>query len=203
MHPTIVAPELSSLLNGADHVDVKSTEADVTLREFVSGVLGWQPGWMRMLFLKVTGTLHRLLYRWSGGRMGRTFRGGPVLLLTTTGRKTGRQRTWPLCYLITGDDLVLVASAGGVPRHPAWYLNLRANPRVSIQLGDRTRTMVARTAEGTERARLWERAVRQYSGCAGYQRRSGREIPVVILRPVTPAEGTAKRRVARLAEWVA
>ena len=153
--------------------------------------------------LKVIGTLHRLLYRCSVGRIGGTLRGGPVLLLTTTGRKTGRQRTWPLCYLITGDDLVLVASAGGVPRHPAWYLNLRANPRVSIQLGDRTRTMVARTAEGTERARLWERAVRRYPVCAAYQRKSGRQIPVLILRPATPPEGTAKRRVARLAEWVA
>ncbi len=147
--------------------------------------------------------LHRLLYRWSDGRIGGTFRGGPILLLTTRGRRTGQQRTWPLCYLVTGDELVLVASAGGAPRHPAWYLNLRADPRVSIQLEDRTRTMVARTAEGTERARLWERAVRRYPVCAAYQRRSGREIPVVILRPVTPAEGTAKRRVARPAEWVA
>ena len=153
--------------------------------------------------MKVAGTLHRLLYRWSGGRIGGTFRGGSILLLTTRGCKTGQQRTWPLCYLVTGDELVLVASAGGAPRHPAWYLNLRANPRVSIQLEDRTRTMVARTAEGTERARLWERAVRRYPVCAAYQRKSGREIPVVILRPATPAEGTAKRRVARPAEWVA
>ena len=153
--------------------------------------------------MKVAGTLHRLLYRWTGGRIGGTFRGGPILLLTTRGRKTGQQRTWPLCYLVTGDELVLVASAGGAPRHPAWYLNLRANPCVSIQLGDRIRTMVARAAEGSERARLWERAVRQYPVCAAYQRKSGRQIPVVILRPATPAEGTAKRRVARLAEWVA
>ena len=153
--------------------------------------------------MKVAGTLHRLLYRWSGGRIGGTFRGGPILLLTTRGRKTGHQRTWPLCYLVTGDELVLVASAGGAPRHPAWYLNLRANPRVSIQLEDKTLTMLARTAGGEERARLWERAVRQYPVCAAYQRKSGREIPVVILRPPTPAEGTAKRRAARLAEWVA
>ena len=74
---------------------------------------------------------------------------------------------------------------------------------MSIQLEDRTRTMVARTAEGTERARLWERAVRRYPVCAAYQRKSGREIPVVILRPATPAEGPAKRRVARLAERAA
>lgn len=86
--------------------------------------------------LKVIGTLHRLLYQCSSGRIGGTFRGGPVLLLTTTGRKTGQERTWPLCYLPgPGDELVLVASGGGAPRHPAWYLNLRANPRVSIRLG--------------------------------------------------------------------
>ncbi len=153
--------------------------------------------------MKVAGTLHRLLYRWSGGRIGRTFRGGPILLLTTRGRKTGRQWTWPLCYLVTGNELVLVASAGGAPRHPAWYLNLRANPRLSVQLENRTQTMLARTAEGSERAQLWERAVLQYPVCAAYQRKSGREIPVVILRPATPAEGTAKRRVARLAERAA
>ena len=150
--------------------------------------------------MKVAGTLHRLLYQWSGGRIGGTFRGGSILLLTTRGRKTGQQRTWPLCYLVTGDELVLVASAGGAPRHPAWYLNLRANPRVSVQLDDRTRTMVARTAEGTKRARLWERAVRRYPVCARYQRKTTREIPVVILQPATPPDGMAKRRVAHLAE---
>ena len=136
--------------------------------------------------LKVIGTLHRLLYRCSGGRIGGTLRGGPVLLLTTTGRKTGQERTWPLCYLpASGDELVLVASAGGAPRHPAWYSNLRADPRVSIRLGGRSTKMVARTAEESERARLWERIVQQYPVVSSYQRKSGREIPVVILRAAT------------------
>jgi deazaflavin-dependent oxidoreductase (nitroreductase family) len=133
--------------------------------------------------LKVIGTLHRLLYRCSSGRIGGTLRGGPVLLLTTTGRKTGQERTWPLCYFpASGDELALVASAGGAPRHPNWYLNLRADPRVSIRLGERSRKMVARIAEESERARLWERIVRRYPVVANYQRKSGREIPVVILR---------------------
>ncbi len=138
--------------------------------------------------MKVVGTLHRLLYRWSGGRIGKTFRSGPVLLLATRGRRTGRKRTWPLCYLVTGDGLVLVASAGGAPRHPAWYLNLRANPRVSVQLEDRTRTMVAQTVGREERAQLWERAVERYPVCAAYQRKSVREIPVVILRDTPPGK---------------
>ena len=136
--------------------------------------------------LKVIGTLHRLLYRCSGGRMGGTLRGGPVLLLTTTGRKTGQERTWPLSYLPTsGDEFVLVASAGGAPRHPAWYSNLRADPRVSVRSGESSRKMVARTAEERERAQLWEIIVRRYPVVASYQRKSGREIPVVILQAAT------------------
>lgn len=139
--------------------------------------------------LKLAGTLHRLLYRWSAGRIGGAFRGGPVLLLTTTGRRTGRERTWPLSYVVNGDDLVLAASAGGEARPPAWYLNLLATPRVSIQLGESSRTMVARTVVGSERARLWERFVGRYPVAAWYQRRSGRELPVVVLRPVPSADG--------------
>jgi len=111
-----------------------------------------------------------------------TFLGDPVLLLTTTGRKTGQERTWPICYLRVGEEIVLVASGGGAMRPPAWYLNLRANPRVSVQLGERLSTMVARSAEGAERSWLWERFVRCYPVCADYQRKSGRELPIVILR---------------------
>ena len=134
----------------------------------------------------VIGTLHRLLYRCSGGRIGGTLRGGPVLLLTTTGRRSGQERTWPLCYLpASGDELILVAAARGAPRHPAWYLNLRADPRVSIRSGERSRKMVARTAEESERARLWQLIVRRYPVVANYQRKSGREIPVVILGAAT------------------
>jgi deazaflavin-dependent oxidoreductase (nitroreductase family) len=140
---------------------------------------------LQKAMLKVIGTLHRLLYRCSGGRMGTTLRCGPVLLLTTTGRKAGQDRTWPLCYLRLGDEIVLVASGGGGMRHPAWYLNLRANPRVSIRIGERTSTMLARLARRAERPWLWERFVRRYPVCAAYQRKSGRELPVVILRRET------------------
>ncbi len=138
--------------------------------------------------LRFTETIHRAIYIRTGGRIGGALRGGPVLLLTTTGRKTGEERTRPVSYLHNGEDLVLVASAAGAAQHPAWYLNLRTNPRVSIQQGGMTRTMVARSADGDERARLWQRFVQQYPVATNYQRRTSREIPVVILRPVRAAE---------------
>ena len=138
--------------------------------------------------MKVLGTIHRGLYRASGGKLGRTFFGSPVLLLTTTGRKTGRPRTWPLSYLYEG-TLIVIAANGGQPNHPAWYLNLRANPHVSVQLGNQTHAMIAQTAEGDFRARLWSHAIREYPAYEEYQRKTDREIPVVILRPAASAPG--------------
>ena len=135
--------------------------------------------------IKIIGAIHRWLYRGSGGKWGQTFFGSPILLLTTTGRRTGQPRTWPLTYLPEGERLIVIASNGGQPNHPAWYLNLRATPQVSVQLGDRVRTMVAQTAEGDERARLWSRVVEEYPAYAGYQRKTDRQIPVVVLRPET------------------
>lgn len=155
-----------------------------------------QPGALRVLVERVTlgivGTCHRLVYRTSGGRLGRTVRGGPVLLLTTVGRRSGRSRTWPLCYVADGEALVLVASAGGAPRHPGWYLNLRYRRRVIVRRGDQARPMLARTAEGQERAQLWERIVQQYPICADYQRRTTREFPIVVLDLDSPVTGGSK-----------
>ena len=135
---------------------------------------------------KVVGTIHRTLYRTSNGKLGKTFFSSPVLLLTTTGRKTKRSRTWPLAYLPEGDQLIVLASNGGQPNHPAWYLNLLTIPQVTVQLGDQTYAMVARTAEGDERARLWARATREYPAFADYQKKTTRQIPVVILSPESP-----------------
>ena len=132
--------------------------------------------------IKAIGTLHRWMYRVSGGKLGKSFFGSPILLLTTTGRRTRRPRTWPLTYLPDGDRLIVIASNGGQPNHPAWYLNLRATPQVSVQLGNRVRTMVAQAAEGDERARLWSRVVEEYPAYAEYQRKTDRQIPVVVLR---------------------
>ena len=133
--------------------------------------------------MKVLGTIHRWLYRASGGKWGRTFFGSPILLLTTTGRITGRSRTWPLTYLSEGDHLIVIASNGGQPTHPSWYLNLLANPRVDVQLGERTQEMIARAAEGDERTQLWTRVVQEYPAYASYQRKTTREMPVVVLYP--------------------
>jgi deazaflavin-dependent oxidoreductase (nitroreductase family) len=132
--------------------------------------------------MKVLGAIHRWLYRVSSGKWGQTFFGSPILLLTTTGRRTGRPRTWPLTYLPEGDRFIVIASNGGQPNHPAWYLNLRANPQVSVQLGDRTSVMIAQTAEGDERTWLWSRVVEEYPAYAGYQQKTDRQIPVVVLR---------------------
>jgi F420H(2)-dependent quinone reductase len=141
--------------------------------------------------LHALAALHCMVYRWSRGQLGSGVRGRPVLLLTTRGRRSRRERTSPVCFLVADEQLVLAAAAGGRPRHPAWYLNLRANPQVSIQLRAQRRLMVARVAEGAERAHLWERLCREYPICASYAKRSGREIPVVVLRPA----------VARITEY--
>ncbi len=135
--------------------------------------------------MKVIGAIHRTLYRASDGKLGKTFFGSTVLLLTTTGRKTRRPRTWPISYLQEGDRFIILAANGGQPRHPSWYLNLQANPRVSVQIGDVTRLMIARTAEGDERTRLWSRAVKEYPAYGQYQQKTDREIPVLVLHPAT------------------
>jgi deazaflavin-dependent oxidoreductase (nitroreductase family) len=123
------------------------------------------------------------LIRATGGRYNTTF-AWPCLLLTTKGARTGKPRTTPLVYVRDGDSLVLIASRGGNPRHPAWYMNLRANPEVEILLDGKTARYVARDAEGEERERLWRKAVGVYSGYEKYRRRAGgRKIPVVVLDP--------------------
>jgi len=104
------------------------------------------------------------------------------LLLTTTGSKSGRRRTRPLSYLKHDEGYVLVASFGGAPRHPAWYLNLRSNPAVTIQVKGRRRSAMAETATPEERARLWPRVVAMYAAYDTYQSRTEREIPLVLVK---------------------
>ena len=142
----------------------------------------------RSMFRALSG-VHRRIYRLSSGKIGGAVGEMPILLLTTTGRRTGRARTCPVGYVPEDGRLIVVASALGQAAHPAWYLNLRDNPRVAIQLGAETRAMVAATAEGEERERLWSRLVRGYPYFAEHQRKTSREIPVVLLRPATSAAG--------------
>jgi deazaflavin-dependent oxidoreductase (nitroreductase family) len=140
----------------------------------------------RLLVRSVTrylGALHRVLYRVSGGRIGGRLWDLPVVLLTTTGRTSGKQRTVPLCSLRDGDDVVVIASYGGLDRPPAWWLNLEANPRAELATGRTRRSVTARNAAPDERARLWAEVTARAPGYLEYERRTTREIPVVILQP--------------------
>lgn len=132
---------------------------------------------------RVLAGLHSGLYRASGGRLGGRIVGSPVLVLVTTGRKTGAERHTPLIYLRDGEDLVIVASNGGTASHPAWYLNLRAEPQAGVVLGDERSRAVASDTTGDDRRDLWERLVEMYPGYAEYQSKTDREIPVVRLSP--------------------
>jgi F420H(2)-dependent quinone reductase len=108
-----------------------------------------------------------------------------MLLLTTRGRRTGEPHTVPLLYLRDGEHLLLIASYGGRDRHPEWYLNLLADPSVTAQIGGERVGLTARTASPSEREVLWARVVKAYRDYAVYQRKTDREIPVVILEPAT------------------
>ncbi len=130
--------------------------------------------------------VHTFLYRASDGRLGHAVPGvrGRMLLLDHVGAKSGTRRTSPLLYVEDGEDVVVVASKGGFPKHPAWYHNLMANPDTVVQIGSERRAVHARVATPEERERLWPLAIKQYSGYADYQARSkGREIPLVVLEP--------------------
>jgi deazaflavin-dependent oxidoreductase (nitroreductase family) len=125
---------------------------------------------------------HIALYRATGGRIGGQFRGGPILLLSTLGRKTGQQRTTPLLYIRDGQDFVVVASNGGQDWEPAWWLNLQANHDAQVEVGRQTSPVRAEQADPVERARLWPLLNRMYPDYDIYQKRVSREIPVVRLR---------------------
>jgi F420H(2)-dependent quinone reductase len=129
-----------------------------------------------------TGT-HAFFYRLSGGKLGGRIGKSPVLLLNTTGRKTGEPRTIPLLYLKDEDNLILVASDGGAPKHPAWWLNLLAKPEAEVEIGRKKLKVIAKQADADEHNRLWPLLVDMYSEYAEYQKKTTREIPVVILHP--------------------
>ena len=134
--------------------------------------------------LRRAADVHTAAYRATHGLVGHRIPGLPsMLLLDHVGARTGAKRTVPLLYIEDGRDLVIVASKGGHPRHPAWFHNLRAHPDATVQVGSERRPIRARVATAEEQRRLWPRAVEAYPGYAEYQRRAGREIPLVILEP--------------------
>ena len=129
------------------------------------------------------GQEHVERYQATDGAEGHNWKGTVVLLLTTTGRRSGEKRTTPLIYQPDGDRYVIVASNGGAPDHPGWYYNLSADPNVEVQVkGDRF-AAVASTSEGEERERLWKLMNGTWSAYNTYQERTDREIPVVVLTP--------------------
>jgi len=123
------------------------------------------------------------IYRATDGRLGGHELGLPLCLLTTTGRKSGLSRTSPLIFMADGARLVLVASQGGLPTHPMWFLNLRANPDVRVQIRAETHTMHARVADDAERKQLWPRLIAHNPRWARYQSWTDRVIPVVVCEP--------------------
>ena len=139
------------------------------------------------LALKLGSGAHAGVYRATGGKLFGRMGKSPILLLNTVGRKTGRKRTSPLLYVMDGDDFVVIASKGGAPTHPAWYLNLMANPEATVEIGDREVRVEAEVADPEDKPRLWQKMVEMYPTYDDYQRKTEREIPLLVLRPV---EGT-------------
>jgi len=131
--------------------------------------------------LSLFGAEHVRRYRETGGEVGYVWNGAPTLLLTTTGRRTGDRRTTPLIFGRDGERYVVVASQGGAPRHPSWYLNLSADPDVELQVKDEVFAARARTAEPEERGRLWELMTAIWPHYDAYQQKTDREIPVAVL----------------------
>lgn len=131
--------------------------------------------------LSIFGDSHVRTYRETKGERGYIWNGAPILLLTTKGRKSGEERINPLIFVQDGDNVAVVASKGGAPEHPAWYLNLEAEPKVKVQIKGDVFDAVARTAVGAERERLWPKAVKTWPQYADYQSLTERKIPIVVL----------------------
>jgi deazaflavin-dependent oxidoreductase (nitroreductase family) len=128
-------------------------------------------------------------FRANDGKVGGMFAGSAMLILHTTGAKTGKERVHPLVYQADGDRVAIFASKGGAPAHPAWYRNLVANPDVTVELGTETVAMTARVAEGDERERLWARQKQLVPSFADYEAKTARQIPVVVLERSAEATG--------------
>ena len=142
-----------------------------------------KPGGQRFRLIRFASLLHRWVFQLSRGKAAGKFGKCNFLLLTTTGRRTGQSRTVPLLYLVDHGAYALVASYGGNPLAPAWLLNIRADPQVTLQIGRQRVTGVARIASTAERARLWDSFVSVFPGYDHYQEISGRRIPLVLVQP--------------------
>jgi deazaflavin-dependent oxidoreductase (nitroreductase family) len=129
--------------------------------------------------------IHRTLYRVTKGKVGGAMGSMQLLLLTTTGRKTGKERTWPLAFFRDGENMIIVGSNGGQPRDPAWCYNLRSNPITTVQVGADTIKVRAEQANAEESERLWPLIIAQAANFAEYRKKTTREIPLMILHPIS------------------
>jgi deazaflavin-dependent oxidoreductase (nitroreductase family) len=139
---------------------------------------GYQPPDISLL-----GEEHVRQYQATNGEVGYLWNGVPILLLSTTGRRSGQPRTTPRIFGRDADDYLVIASLGGAPKNPSWYVNLQANPRAEIQVKAEQIPVIARTASDDEKPRLWRIMTEQWPNYDVYQSRTDREIPVVVLSP--------------------
>ncbi|MBV9231149.1 MAG: nitroreductase family deazaflavin-dependent oxidoreductase, partial [Chloroflexi bacterium] len=147
--------------------------------------------------LRIFSKIHIVIYHWTGGIIGGRIFGNRMLLLTTTGRKTGQLRTTPLAYLTDGGAVIIVGGAAGAAKHPDWWLNLESHPEAQVQVGRSTLRVSATRALPEEQQSLWARYPAQHALFESMQKRVSREIPVVILRPLSessPADQEMARR---------
>jgi F420H(2)-dependent quinone reductase len=135
------------------------------------------------LALKLGTIVHSGVYRATGGRLLGRMGQSPILLLNTVGRNSGKKRATPLLYVVDGEDFVIIASKGGAPTHPAWYLNLVANPDTTVEVGDRKSRVSAEELAGEEKVRLWRKMAEMYPTYDDYQDKTKREIPLLVLHP--------------------
>jgi F420H(2)-dependent quinone reductase len=126
------------------------------------------------LALKLGSGAHAGVYRATGGKLFGRMGKSPILLLNTVGRKSGKKRTSPLLYAMDGEDFIIIASKGGAATHPAWYLNLKANPEATVEIGDREVRVEAEVADPEDKARLWQKMVEMYPAYDDYQRKTER-----------------------------
>lgn len=149
--------------------------SDQALSRFSMAIPAWA--------LRAGGKLNVPLYRASRGRLFNKIGRAPVLLLTTVGRRSGKERTAPVVYLADGERMIVIGSNAGNVRAPAWALNLRDRPEAEVQVGAQRRKVRARIAEGEERAQLWRSMNVQYAGFDDYRERTSRDIPLFVLEP--------------------
>jgi F420H(2)-dependent quinone reductase len=133
--------------------------------------------------VRIMNSVVMFLYRASGGRVAARMQKAPIMLLTTTGSKSGKPRTNPVLFIVDGADLATVASAGGAEKNPSWFVNLMHTPEATVKIKRETRKVRARKASPDERARLWPRLAAAYTTYNDYAKKTKREIPVVILSP--------------------